>query len=46
MTDIWDAEEPGMVDRGDPICPVLWNSREAQCDLLKWRRFSKISVRC
>ena len=28
MTDIWDAEEPGMVDRGDPICPVLWKSRD------------------
>ena len=32
MTDIWDAEEPGMVDRGDPICPVLWKSRD-QTDL-------------
>ena len=28
MTDIWDAEEPEMVDRGDPICPILWESRD------------------
>ena len=28
MTDIWDAEEPDLVDRGDPICPILWESRD------------------
>ena len=27
MTDIWDAEEPELVS-GEPICPILWESRD------------------
>ncbi len=28
MTDIWDAEEPEMIDRREPLCPVLFHSRD------------------
>ena len=47
MTDIWDAEEPELVDGGaDPVCPVLWksrsvDSRSSQCSKLHYTSWAR-----